>query len=222
MIIEETARASSHLEEFMERVAARNAGEEEFLQAVHEVVTSLQPVLERHAKYRRAKVLERDEGREEPWRVQGAGRLDRKGLNFLRALWHWRDDEARSWDRPSFMVATNRQLVDWALRLAGGKGVEAPGHYRGERRKRLGDAIAQAKALPAEEHPERVRGLRRRRDADFDRRVAEIIARRDRIARELDLEGSLLASRAMIESLAAGEEGAEEQFLGWQKALLEL
>src|SRR5690606_33085546 len=42
----------------------------------------------------RRKVIERDESREEPWRIQGAGRLDRKGLHFLKSLWEWRDAEA--------------------------------------------------------------------------------------------------------------------------------
>lgn len=170
----------------------------------------------------RAKVLERDETREEPWRVQGAGRLDRKGLNYLKRLWHWRDEEAKGWDRPSFMVATNRQLVDWSLRLAGGKSIEPPGHYRGDRRRRLHETIAEAKSTPGDEHPEKVRGLRRRRDPDFDRRVTEVIRRRDQVAGELDIEPSLIASRAMIESLAADEDGAEAQFLGWQRDLLEL
>ena len=124
------------------------------------------------------KVLERDETREEPWRVQGAGRLERKGLNFLKELWHWRDEEARSWDRPTFMVATNRQLVEWSTRLAGGKSVEVPGHYRGDRRRRLNETIAKAKSMPSADHPQRVRGLRRRRDGDFERRVAELIERR--------------------------------------------
>ena len=44
---------------FMEKVIAKNPGEREFHQAVHEVVESLMPVLDRHPKYREAKVLER-------------------------------------------------------------------------------------------------------------------------------------------------------------------
>ncbi|MEE9555586.1 MAG: NADP-specific glutamate dehydrogenase [candidate division Zixibacteria bacterium] len=44
---------------FMEKVIAKNSGENEFHQAVQEVVESLMPVLDRHPKYREAKVLER-------------------------------------------------------------------------------------------------------------------------------------------------------------------
>jgi len=44
---------------FMEKVIAKNPGEKEFHQAVQEVVESLIPVLERHPRYREAKILER-------------------------------------------------------------------------------------------------------------------------------------------------------------------
>ncbi len=45
--------------EFMERVIARNPGEKEFHQAVHEVVESLMPFIDKHPVYRKARVLER-------------------------------------------------------------------------------------------------------------------------------------------------------------------
>jgi len=44
---------------FMKQVIAKNPGENEFHQAVQEVVESLMPVLDRHPKYREAKILER-------------------------------------------------------------------------------------------------------------------------------------------------------------------
>ncbi len=45
--------------EFMEYVKSKNPGEEEFHQAVEEVVESIIPVLDRHPQYKQAKVLER-------------------------------------------------------------------------------------------------------------------------------------------------------------------
>jgi glutamate dehydrogenase (NADP+) len=47
------------IDEFLSQVQANNPGEPEFHQAVHEVATSLVPVLERHPEYRAAKILER-------------------------------------------------------------------------------------------------------------------------------------------------------------------
>ena len=48
-----------YTESILNEVAARNPGEPEFLQAVHEVVESVGVVLERHPEYRLARVLER-------------------------------------------------------------------------------------------------------------------------------------------------------------------
>jgi methyl-accepting chemotaxis protein len=69
----------------------------------------------------RQKVLDRDDSKEESWRVQGSGKLDGYGLACLRAIWQWRDAEAKAWDKPSFMVAPNRQLLEWSIDLAAKK-----------------------------------------------------------------------------------------------------
>lgn len=50
---------SEYLNDLMERVIRRNAGEPEFHQAVREVLESLEPVLERHPEYVKAGVIER-------------------------------------------------------------------------------------------------------------------------------------------------------------------
>jgi ribonuclease D len=170
----------------------------------------------------RLKVLDRDETRGEPWRIQGSGRLDRAGLNFLKFLWEWRDTEAASWDRPSFMVVTNRQLIDWSMILAGGRKIEIPPHYRPERRKRLSEALDAARALEAAAWPEKPRGLRRRRDSDFDARVARLISVRDAKAAELDIDSSLIAPRSVIEAISEGESDPAEVLLGWQRSCLAL
>ncbi len=47
------------VDKFMDRVVATNAGEQEFHQAVREVVDSLVPVLERHPRYLEQRILER-------------------------------------------------------------------------------------------------------------------------------------------------------------------
>ena len=47
------------MEKALETVQARNMNEPEFLQAVHEVVESLEPVLEANSDYVEARILER-------------------------------------------------------------------------------------------------------------------------------------------------------------------
>ena len=170
----------------------------------------------------RQKVLDRDESKEEPWRIQGAGRFDRSGLNLLKHLWHWRDEEAERWDRPSFMVVTNKQLVEWVRRISEGGRIELPSHFRSDRRRRFFAAVKSASAIESRDHPERQRGTRRRRDPDFDERVAGFIKRRNRVAEELDIDGSVIASRAMIEALVAGDPDHGEQGMDWQRSCLGL
>ncbi|HDR05669.1 MAG TPA: NADP-specific glutamate dehydrogenase [Candidatus Marinimicrobia bacterium] len=50
---------SNHVEQFVESVRLRNANEPEFIQAVHEVVESVMPVLEKNPRLRHAKILDR-------------------------------------------------------------------------------------------------------------------------------------------------------------------
>jgi ribonuclease D len=68
----------------------------------------------------------------------------------------------------------------------------------------------------------RIKGERRRRDRDFDCKVEELIKRRNRVAEELDIDGSIIASRAMIEALVGEDSGSEEQWMGWQRRCLGL
>ena len=169
----------------------------------------------------RQRVLDRDDTKEEMWRIQGSGKLDSRGLAYLRALWNWRDSEAKSWDKPSFMVISNRPLLEWSTECAAGRKVALPHHFRPDRVKRFHAALAAVKALPEADWPERAVGKRRKRDKDFDRKVEILIARREKVAKDLDIEGSLIAPRAILESLTAGEIEPSQALLRWQCQCLE-
>jgi glutamate dehydrogenase (NADP+) len=54
-----TGKADVSLEAFVEGVKDRDPDQPEFLQAVEEVVSSIGPALEKHAVYRKDKILER-------------------------------------------------------------------------------------------------------------------------------------------------------------------
>ncbi len=90
----------------------------------------------------------------------------------------------------------------------------------------LGDAIRGALELPESELPELPRRERRERPpASFDRRVKELAAKRDALARELELEPAVLAPRALIEDLVSREQrgsapGDAEELRRWQAELL--
>ena len=50
---------NAYIQRVLEQTRAKNAGEPEFLQTVEEVLTSLEPVIERHPEYEKAALLER-------------------------------------------------------------------------------------------------------------------------------------------------------------------
>lgn len=164
----------------------------------------------------RQKVLDRDDSKDEMWRIQGSGKLDRRGLACLRALWHWRDAEAKTWDRPSFMVIPNRELLEWSHDLSSGKTLTLPHHFRPDRVKRFKTTVSMVEALNEDEWPERPSTKRRKRDRDFDRRLDALLADRDRAAAKLEIEGSLIAPRAVLESIAAEDAEAASLLLRWQ------
>ncbi|MBN1441816.1 MAG: NADP-specific glutamate dehydrogenase [Planctomycetes bacterium] len=56
---EERSRAATSAERFLRQVEAKNPGQEEFIQAVGEVVHSVMPIVESRADYLEAKILER-------------------------------------------------------------------------------------------------------------------------------------------------------------------
>jgi ribonuclease D len=118
------------------------------------------------------------------------------------------------------MVAPNRQLLEWSLELDAGKSISAPPHFRPDRVKRFRNALTAAKETPESEWPERPCGKRRKRDRDFERKVDELIAAREKAATKLDIEGSLIAPRAILESLAAGDAQPADVLLKWQRECL--
>lgn len=168
----------------------------------------------------RQRVLDRDDSKEEIWRVQGSGKLAPYGLACLRALWQWRDGEAKAWDRPSFMVAPNRQLLEWSIDLDAHKSISLPNHFRPDRVKRFRTALSAAQELPESEWPERPSAKRRKRDRDFEHKVDLLIKDREQAAAKLNIEGSLIAPRAILESLAAGEVLPADVLLNWQRECL--
>jgi ribonuclease D len=167
------------------------------------------------------RVLERDEEREDPWRIRGSGKLDRQALSFLRALWEWRDAEAEEWDRPLFMVVRNQQLIVWAEALTRGQRLEMPRNVKGGRAKRLREAIEIARKIPKGKWPERLKGSGRRWDSAQEKRFEALAKKRDEVAQSLEIESSVIAARAALEQVA-WEADPADHLLGWQRAVLEI
>ena len=164
-----------------------------------------------------------DKPARDQWRISGWGKLSPKGLNFLKHLWLWRDEECRRLDRPAFKFLSNQELIRMAGNLEAGRKPSPPHYLRPNYVRRLHTAVAQAEQLDSADYPnKRVRGNGPRLGIDEDH-FGRIRSKRDAVANELNLEPTLIATRGSMEMLAASNLSDEERegiLLNWQRNLL--
>ena len=161
----------------------------------------------------------RDE--DEMWRVSGSGALHGRAAAVLRALWQWREQEAAQADRPPFHILQNEELVRAAQSFASEK-VPDYRHFSPRRREAFRKAAQSALQLPEAEWPVSRRRLGTRPTAETVRRSEELRRRRDRAAKELDLEPAFVAARATLDAIAADETRASALLVPWQRSALNL
>jgi ribonuclease D len=157
---------------------------------------------------------------ETAWRITGSSDLHGRAAALLRALWLWRDAEARTADRPAFHVLQNEKLIEAASRLDRGEQV-AFSHFSPSRQRRFDSAVQTALALPPEEWPRPIRKPRIRPTPEQERFFAKLKARRDGIANTLQLDPALIAPKAILEQIAADPSCAPARLLPWQLTLIE-
>lgn len=163
--------------------------------------------------WERDRALERSDDRENAWRIKGSGKFEPQVLAYLKGIWKWREKEAETWDRPSFMVAGNRDLIAWSQACVAGERLELPRSMRTERRRRLFDALDAVAAQDSSEWPEKIRGPRRVRDKEKEQVVEGLLAKRQEKAEGLGLEAAVLGSRASYEAYATGD---SSRLMRWQ------
>ena len=153
------------------------------------------------------------------WRVPGSGSLHGRAAAVLRALWQWREQEAAKVDRPPFHILQNEELVRAAENFAADK-VPDFRHFSSRRRGAFRDAAQCALQLSEAEWPISRRRLGTRPSAETIRRSEELRRRRDRAAKEWQLEPTFLAPRATLEAIAADESRAQSLLVPWQRGAL--
>ncbi len=165
--------------------------------------------------------IDRERDAEEAWRVRGSGLIRGREAAILRALWHWRDREAERFDRPSFHVLRNDQLIETALAVSRG---ETPRfrHFSERRARDFQETINAALALKEEDWPETRRRHADRPTREMERAAEAMRKRRDQAAGELKIEPSFIAPRATIDAIAADRAQAEQLLVPWQRQLMGL
>ncbi len=160
---------------------------------------------------------QRDE--ENLWRITGYAALSQRGWAILRALWHWRDSEARLWDRPAFHVLSNENILRLSDEASKG-GKFAKPRLPQPRADRMDATLEAALALPEEEWPKVIRGVRIRSTKEQIDRFNHLRDHRDKVASQIGLDASIVAPKAALEAVAA--DPSSPILLPWQRNLLGL
>jgi ribonuclease D len=172
------------------------------------------------------------DGDEEPFRrLKGLGALDRRSLAVVRALYDFRDGLAREADRPPFKIFGNDLIFELARVKPAStqdfnsiKGVS--GYHRGRFGRDIVRLVKEAMAIPDEELPEKSESKTWLRDREMEARIDRMKKARDKIAKDLKVDASVLAPRHILVSVAEAQphEPADLDRVpvmrNWQKALL--
>jgi len=163
--------------------------------------------------------IDRERDTEEAWRIRGSGLIRGREAAILRALWHWRDREAERFDRPSFHVLRNDQLIETACAASRGETPQFR-HFSERRARDFQAAIDSALALKEGDWPETRKRRGERPTREMERTAEGMRKRRDQAANELKIEPSFIAPRATIDAIAADRARAEQLLVPWQRNLL--
>ncbi len=166
--------------------------------------------------------VERVKDEDEAWRISGSGTMGPRASAILRALWHWRDQEARAADRPPFHILQNHLLIRAAQDFDEGRVPEFR-HLSPRRRRIFMEAAEQALGSPESEWPpRRPRRVGLRPTQEMEKAAEDLRKRRDTAAEQLGIDPSFIAPRATVESLAIDRTRGETLLVPWQRDLLEV
>ncbi len=163
----------------------------------------------------------KEKDRDEAWRINGSGRLRPLGMALLRALWFWRDSMAKERDVPAFKVLNNQQMLDMAADFEREGDVTTPHRWRGKWKETFESIVAEIKQSSADTWPQKIRKNERRMSESEKDYANRLCALKDRKAESLDLDSSLLGSRALMEDLAQ-QQGIDQKgrLMPWQSEVM--
>ncbi len=156
------------------------------------------------------------------WRIKGSHQLPPRSLAVLRQLWHWREKEAVACNRPPFFVLSHEALVSISAAATNHGQIDPmlPRHFSARRKDGLLEAIQSGLALEPEEHPQPLRSKSRRHTETERRRFMVLEQGRNRCADELQLDPTLIASRATLIELAHDWDRHNGELMDWQREIL--
>lgn len=143
------------------------------------------------------------------WQIKGSKELKGPSLTILKELWCWREEEARRRDRPSFKVLNSEVLIMIALWAAENPSTDialmpkAIRPLRNEYRDPLNQLIQRAVKLPQAIWSKKSGGPKPKFwSEEAKSKFALLKVERDKMGKALAMQPSLLATNAILETLA--------------------
>jgi ribonuclease D len=162
----------------------------------------------------------------EPWRkVKNTGALDRRSLAIVRDMFAWRDALARNADRPPFKILGNDALIEIAKTKPQTHkeltNIAAVSRYHADRYGREFVAIVRrAMEIPEAELPEKGEPKAWIRDKAIEARINRLKTVRDRFAKELKIDPSVLGARHILAAIATSGNLDVPAMREWQKKVM--
>lgn len=143
---------------------------------------------------------------ENTWRIDGASKLAPRQLAVLQALWKFRDAAAKAQDLPSYRILPSDLLLRFSLAVPS-EGEppllpNLPSRLNPKFKSGFLDALQEALALPQESWPQPLKAPRRLTPSPNANVLAHLKTVRDKIALELGLDPSLLATKSTLTNVA--------------------
>ena len=159
---------------------------------------------------------------EDAWRIKGSSRLEEAGLAFVKGLWEWREEEACYANKPPYFVLNHESLLRIATLASEEKEWEItlPLRFSTRRRRGIREAVEAVRKLPEDARPGKKRSKRVSMSESEKSRIEELKKIRDAKAEALDLDPTLIASKATLVALARDWENQLPQLMNWQRQLV--
>lgn len=158
------------------------------------------------------------------WRLKGSARLTRSEMGVLRELWHWREQEAIRSNRPPFFVLSHDALLDISIAAVDDAPLDPllPRRFAPHRREGVLQAVMRGLAVPPDECPRAYRGVSYHPNEAEHARFDRFKTTRDRCAKELNIDPTIIASKMTLEYLSRKDSDPAKLLLHWQRGLMGL
>ncbi|MGA2554834.1 MAG: HRDC domain-containing protein [Verrucomicrobiota bacterium] len=157
------------------------------------------------------------------WRVKGSHKLSRAALAVLREVWQWREQEAIGANKPPFFVLSHQAMVEISAAAVEQRSFAPflPRRFSDHRQEGLALAIQAGLACPPLDQPEFLRTKSHRHTEAERRRFVALEQHRNARAAQLQIDPTLIASRATLLALASNWDRASAGLMPWQKQILD-